>query len=249
MLSGDARSVLFAPLDEGWGRSRAVSRRLGSAIALGLLADGEQLPSEQDLATSLNVSTLTLRDALADLRGKGLVETRRGRGGGSFVRASAEALAGLSAERLADVSVSDLRELGDVQSAVAGTAAALAAERASETEIRRLRTLATNLGEARDAAEVGRLDGRYHAELAAAAQSARLTMLEIELQGELAELTWRSRRLRARELSEGRLAVVDAIAARDPDRARHLTQHQLAEVIRQLIEDHIALTRDEDERH
>lgn len=249
MLSGDARSVLFAPLDDGWGRSRAVSRRLGSAIALGLLADGEQLPSEQELATSLNVSTLTLRDALADLRGKGLVETRRGRGGGSFVRASAAALAGQSTERLADISVSDLRELGDVQGAVAGTAAALAAERASETEIRRLRRLATQIGEARDGAELTRLDGRYHAELAAAAQSARLTMLEIELQGELAELIHASPRLRARELSAGRLAVVDAIAARDPERARRLTQDQLAEVIRRLMEDHIALTRAEDERH
>jgi DNA-binding GntR family transcriptional regulator len=78
--------ALFGPLDDAGGRREAVARRLGGAIALGLLGDGEQLPSEQELATSLNVSTVTLRDALADLRQKGLVETRRGRGGGSFVR-------------------------------------------------------------------------------------------------------------------------------------------------------------------
>ncbi|WP_181779928.1 GntR family transcriptional regulator, partial [Pseudonocardia pini] len=77
-------------------RSEAVVRRLGSAIALGIIVDGEQLPAELQLAASLNVSTVTLRDALSDLRARGLVATRRGRGGGSFVVASQEALTELS---------------------------------------------------------------------------------------------------------------------------------------------------------
>src|SRR5687768_6993283 len=86
LLSGDARRAVFAPLDDGALRSEAVVRRVGSAIALGLLGDGEQLPTETDLATMLNVSTVTLREALAELRKLGLVDTRRGRGGGSFVQ-------------------------------------------------------------------------------------------------------------------------------------------------------------------
>src|SRR3712207_4510864 len=68
LLSGDARRAVFAPLDDGALRSEAVVRRVGSAIALGLLADGEQLPTEADLATMLRVSTVTLREALAELR-------------------------------------------------------------------------------------------------------------------------------------------------------------------------------------
>ncbi|HZG90672.1 MAG TPA: hypothetical protein VEZ42_10715 [Pseudonocardia sp.] len=43
VLSGDARRAVFAPLDDGALRSEAVVRRMGSAIALGLLGDGEQL--------------------------------------------------------------------------------------------------------------------------------------------------------------------------------------------------------------
>src|SRR5687768_10641430 len=85
LLSGDARNAVFAPVADGSARREVVARRLGGAIALGLIGDGEQLPSELELATSLNVSTVTLRDALADLRARGLVVTRRGRGGGSFV--------------------------------------------------------------------------------------------------------------------------------------------------------------------
>ena len=130
LLSGDARRAVFAPLDDGALRSEAVVRRVGSAIALGLLGDGEQLPAETELATMLNVSTVTLREALAELRGLGLVETRRGRGGGSFVQARDDVLGELADARLAELATTDLRELGDAPGAVASAAARLAASAA-----------------------------------------------------------------------------------------------------------------------
>src|SRR5882762_5568563 len=83
-MPSSARSALFAPLDQ-IGRAEAVTRRLTDAITLGLLADAEQLPSETELASQFGVATVTVREALVALRQQGLVETRRGRGGGSFV--------------------------------------------------------------------------------------------------------------------------------------------------------------------
>lgn len=243
LLSGDARDALLTPLDGG-GRSEAVARRLGSAIALGLIEDGEQLPSESQLAATLNVSTVTLRDALAELRSRGLVETRRGRGGGSFVRMSQAALADLSRDRLAEVGTSDLRELGDMHAMAAGSAARLAAERASRTELARLRELVARMPAAGDATELHRLEGRYYIEMAAAAQSARLTRLEIEIQGDLAQVMWRLQPDRAAgSVSAERAAVVDAVALHQADRARQLTEEQVAEDTRRLVEDHIAMTR------
>jgi len=243
LLSGDARSALLTPLDGG-GRSEAVARRLGSAIALGLIENGEQLPSEAQLAATLNVSTLTLRDALADLRSRGLVETRRGRGGGSFVRMSQAALADLSRERLAEVGTSDLRELGDMHAMAAGSAARLAAERASRTELARLRELVGRMADARDATELHRLEGRYYIEMAAAAQSARLTRLEIDVQFDLAQVMWRLRSERAPSaVAEERDRVVDAVAEHRGDLARQLTESQVAEDTRRLVEDHIAMSR------
>lgn len=59
--------------------------QLARAIRLGVLGDGEQLPPERDLAERLGVSRNTLRDAIAALRESGLVTTRRGRGGGTWV--------------------------------------------------------------------------------------------------------------------------------------------------------------------
>ena len=244
LLSGDARNAVFAPVADGTARREVIARRLGGAIALGLIGDGEQLPSEQELATSLKVSTVSLRDALADLRARGLVVTRRGRGGGSFVQSSAEALRALSHERHAELAATDLRELGDVHSAVAGAAARLAAARASEREVERLADLTRRMRDAQDQPALRRLDGRFFIELAAAAQSVRLTRLEVDLQGELAQLTWvQTGGDGGSDLSRGRAAVVAALARRQPDRARRLVEEQLAEQTRLLIDAHLALTR------
>src|SRR5258707_14705302 len=67
--------------------------RLAQAIKLGLVAEGERLPSERDLAERLQVSRVTLREAIRALREAGYLESRRGRTGGTFVLAGAEAAA------------------------------------------------------------------------------------------------------------------------------------------------------------
>ncbi|MGY1704719.1 FadR/GntR family transcriptional regulator [Geodermatophilus sp. SYSU D00697] len=226
LLSGDARRAVFAPLDDGALRSEAVVRRVGSAIALGLLGDGEQLPTETDLATMLKVSTMTLREALAELRKLGLVETRRGRGGGSFVRARDDVLGELADARLAELGTTDLRELGDVHGAVAAAAARLAATRASRTETARLRDIVDRLAHADSVTGQRRTEGRFYIELAACAQSVRLTMQEMDLHLELGQLPWPP--AHAPELLgvivASHRAVVDAIAARDAATARALTE-------------------------
>src|SRR6478735_5156555 len=128
MRNDGGRAAVFAALETGR-RADAVVRRLADGIALGLLSPNEQLPSETELADTFGVSPVTVREALTILREQGLVVTRRGRGGGSFVRdvrGSASALH----ERLRAVSPSELRDLADHYVAVTGTAALLAADRA-----------------------------------------------------------------------------------------------------------------------
>jgi len=245
VLSGDARSAVFSPVADSLDRGAAVTRRLGAAIALGLVSDGEQLPPEQELAQTLNVAPVTLRRALQDLRDLGLVETRRGRAGGSFVRADEDSLALLSRTRLAELGLHDLRELGDVHVAVIGTAAGLAAERASRREVGRLRQIGHDLARAADDVTLRRLDGRFHIELAAAAQSARLTRMEVELQGELAQLAWQHSRPDPETTSQARLALVTAVEHADAVEARRLAEEQITELTRRLIDGHLALTREQ----
>lgn len=246
LLASDARQAVFAPLSERPGRTEAVVRRLGSAIAMGIIVDGEQLPAEAQLAASLNVSTVTLREALSDLRARGLVETRRGRGGGSFVRVSDDALVELSRGRLRDLASTDLRELGDMRAAISGTAARLAAERATTAEVTRLRDITARLAAATDEAEQRRVEGRYYIDVAAIAQSVRLTRQEIDLQAELGQLLWGSQR------SPGELAdavtshrrVIEAIENRDGALARAATEAHIAVSTTRLIELHVRLARE-----
>ena len=163
-----------------------MSLRVGQGIRLGLLADGEQLPPEAEFAAQLGVSAMTLREALAMLRHQGLVETRRGRAGGSFIRRPAAPQLGELRDRLRAITLEGLRDLTDEQSAVSGAAARLAATRAPTISVRRLYSLADQLAAAATIGARIMADSRFHIEVAIAAKSDRLTALEVALQATLA---------------------------------------------------------------
>jgi GntR family transcriptional regulator len=64
-----------------------IEEQLADRIESGALAAGDRLPPERNLAEALHVSRITVRQALASLAARGLVE--RGVGRGTYVRRSA----------------------------------------------------------------------------------------------------------------------------------------------------------------
>jgi DNA-binding FadR family transcriptional regulator len=66
----------FRPLQ----RYEQIAERLADDIRSGVLAPGQRLPSERDLARTLEVSRASVREALASLALQGVVETRHGSG-------------------------------------------------------------------------------------------------------------------------------------------------------------------------
>jgi GntR family transcriptional repressor for pyruvate dehydrogenase complex len=60
--------------------------RIRRAIQLGQFEQGERLPTETEIAEQLGLSRVTVREAVRQLEGEGLVEIRRGARGGLFVR-------------------------------------------------------------------------------------------------------------------------------------------------------------------
>src|SRR6202789_1445438 len=77
-------NAVFAPVRSQTAFEETVDR-LGTAIKLGLLAPGSQLPAERELCTRLGIARSTLRQALTALSQSGHVFAIRGRGGGTFV--------------------------------------------------------------------------------------------------------------------------------------------------------------------
>lgn len=243
-FSSAARDVVFAPLD-GIGRAETVARRLSDAIGLGLIANGEQLPAETELATQLGVSTVTLREALATLRQQGLVQTRRGRSGGTFVHVPADRSAVPLRSRLREITSDELRDLGDMHAAVAGASARLAAERASTDEMERLEEHAELVRHQDGSGDRRRADGRFHIEVAAASQSPRLTNYEVSLQSEIGALLWLpgSEALAPPEAARQHKAIAAAIASGDAPRARTLAEEHVRQEMARLLELHLRLVR------
>ena len=80
----DATTVVFRPVRSGNAFEETVERLL-AAIRLGIVTEGNRLPAERDLAARLEVSRMTLREAIRALQIAGYVVCRRGRHGGTFV--------------------------------------------------------------------------------------------------------------------------------------------------------------------
>jgi DNA-binding FadR family transcriptional regulator len=238
-----ARRAVFAPLTQP-GRAEAVTRRLRDAIVLGVLHDGEQLPSEIELAGSLGVAPVTARESLQTLRDLGLVTTRRGRRGGSFVCAPADPDAVLARTRLAELSLVGIRDFGDFYRAIAGAAAAYAAQRAAGDDIDRLR--AVGVRRAVDPGGSRRAEAQFHLEIAAATQSARMTQEELRLQAEFGPLLWLSMASAdgRRQSESDHAAIVDAIAAGDRAAARDLTESHVGRAIESVVRMRLELLDD-----
>ncbi|MEU6178531.1 FadR/GntR family transcriptional regulator [Streptomyces coeruleorubidus] len=80
----DGLTPVLRPVRAGNGFEEALEQIL-QVVRLGLVPGGERLPAERELAERLGISRVTLREVLKVLQDQGLVESRRGRYGGTFV--------------------------------------------------------------------------------------------------------------------------------------------------------------------
>jgi DNA-binding FadR family transcriptional regulator len=215
--------TVYTPVREGSAVAETVER-LGRAIGMGLLRPGDRLPPESRLAADLGISPVTLRSAIAILRGAGLVETQRGRRGGSQVSASPPSPP-VGGELPTEA---ELRDLADYRVVVEGGAAALAAERATPEQIEHLAGLVDEMEALEDYDTWGERDTLFHLVLADTADSLRLVAQVGEIRAEvyriakLGTVPHSTVELADREHRE----IVRAVTARRPEAAREaMTRH------------------------
>lgn len=167
----------------------ACVEQLATAIRLGVYPRGSLLPAERELATRLAVSRATLREAIAALREAGLVETTRGRHGGTRVILRPKGPSARAAARATPEQRADWLDALSFRSIVEPGAAALAAsadlDQAQRDELsRRLQEVTS----ARTRAGHRQADSRFHLTVAALAGSARITEAVTQVQATLHEM-------------------------------------------------------------
>lgn len=149
--------------------SHAIAHRLEQLILEGSLAPGQKIPSERQLAAKLGVSRSIIRESLHELQGRGVLETRHGKG--SFV---ADIVAEPDQEsplmQLFHGHPRTLFDLFEVREQLEGQTASLAAQRASDKDLF-LITKAFNAMEAADPLTNADLDHAFHRSIAEASHN------------------------------------------------------------------------------
>jgi GntR family transcriptional repressor for pyruvate dehydrogenase complex len=203
--------------------SDSVAELLLERITSGVYRVGERLPTERQLAESLGVSRAGVREGLNRLQSMGLIVTVRGLGGGSIVR---DFDSGFLARGLAltlKMKGVTKEQLIEARIVLAPEIAALAAQRATDDDIRALEDISKGIdGTRSDAAH--RAMFAFHVRLTEACGNPILqaSMSPIlDLVEPVADLVRLKARVKSSPTERSEiLDVMEAVKARDPVRAR-----------------------------
>lgn len=198
-----------------------VARQMTTLIAQGTYAPGSRLPPERQLAESLGVGRSAVREALAALEILGLVSVRPG--SGTYIRDSMSELLPTTLSWGLMVSAEHTAQLSEVRSALEVRAAVLAAERAGEDDLERLRAhLGVMETSTEDFEAFIEADAAFHLQLAQAAGNEVMDDLLRTVRSLLR--VWVERGLRSSEQAltacREHRAVYEAVASHDPSAAQ-----------------------------
>lgn len=224
------------------------SGTLGSRVAERLLAKirqedlqpGTRLPSEQTMAEHFGVSRTVIRDAIALLKGEGLLETRKG--SGAFLRRSATAPL-TRTDPLTEQSIQSLLNLIEVREGIEAETAALAAVRRTPAQLADIEYALHRIEEAAAAGLDGvEEDAKLHQCIAVATGNptwVRFVEMFAEPIRSAVKVTRANEARREdlmRQVQEEHARIVGAIAARDPDAARVAARAHMEQAARRVRE-------------
>jgi len=170
----EVRRAVYRPLRAGNALEDTVAR-LVQTVRLGVVAPGESLPPERELASRYEVSRDTVREAIRELADTGYLVRRRGRYGGTFV---ADPLP--QAPHPGVVPLDELEDVLGLRRVLEAGAARTAAGRTLTPEARAELWARYEAATAADTAEYRRLDTLLHLTIAEVAGIPSLVALAAE---------------------------------------------------------------------
>ena len=208
--------------------TQELADRIVTAIAIGAYSPGDRLPPERDLAERQGVSRVTVRGALKIVGELGLIESRRGRDGGTFVTFKrVDEASPNTAQRILGQELPQLRDFFDYRCLVEGLVARTAAERHDEAQAKTLQALLGRFCDTDDASVARQLDERLHDCIMAMADNHHLVAQSRQLTAR-ATLGFGSEPYPAESLPRARREhreLVQAILERRADDAFSVAQH------------------------
>ncbi len=207
-----------------------IAGHIGKEIAEGRILPGEKLPTEHILAKTFGVSRSVVREAIAELRNEGLVETRQGIG--AFVLEGT----GRGSIRIEQTDLYDresFRSLFQLRMPLEIEAAGLAAVHHDEEDLRKLDEALAQMTGAEKWTDQGiTADLMFHRALAAATHNEYFPLF-VGFIAERISLAINAARASAvlEEIVETTIAehvaIRDAVVTRDPLKARAAMRHHV----------------------
>jgi GntR family transcriptional repressor for pyruvate dehydrogenase complex len=213
----------FKPAIPGAYLSDQVADVMAAKIRAGRLVAGDKLPTEATLVDQFSVSRTVVREAMSRLKSLGLVESRQG--SGVFVKEVG--FSPLNFDAKSTVSRQAVIQMVEVRRALEAEVAALAAQRRTQADVKRIRKSITRLDKAVLAGGDGvDEDVHFHRAIADTARNpfliGTLEYLGQFLQG-ATRVTRANEARRAdfvRQVREEHAVIVSAIEAGDAEAAR-----------------------------
>jgi GntR family transcriptional regulator, transcriptional repressor for pyruvate dehydrogenase complex len=223
-----AAAVRQASLSEG------VERKLERRILSGQWEQGYKLPSEGKFCEEFGVSRTVVREALRELRGRGIIETING--SGSYVAAgnlemiskAMTAYSSLTTDAKANEDLLEFRVL--IEGAAVGRLAR--STRNKEARLQRLTDVLDQMRETSDRVEFGKLDSKFHLIILETCNNAFINMIGKTLYAHYQLYIREAHAMATEEMRQDTLSehtsIVDAIKNTDPDAARETLENHLS---------------------
>lgn len=234
--------VMARQIDRAPSLADRVAEALSAEIAGGRYAPGSALPSEAAMAEAFGVSRTVMREAISRLKGDGLVITRQGLG--AFVAAVRPPQV-FRIDPSAYGNRSEILNIVELRMGFEVEAAALAAQRRTEADLKKLRQAFADMQACHENVDLARgveADVKFHRAISEATHSRYYPDFFASLSQFLLENIAQSRSLssragRAERAQAEHRAILDAIADRDERAARAAMRRHLEGTAARLRED------------
>lgn len=208
-------------------------------IAQGDLELSSRLPSESELSERFGVSRPVVREALGRLREDGVIVSRQG--SGSYVQRQPD----IAVLRLKQVSsLADVQRCFEFRAGLEAAAAALAAEKWQEDDLKQIEEALHALGVCVGTGDLGINEDRsFHEAIASATRN----QYYVSVQGSLAphiaagmnitrHLSLMRTRERLQAVQDEHVAIVEAIRRREPEQARQAMEQHILKARQRMFE-------------